>query len=245
MATLHVRNVPDPLYEALRTCAEDNGRSIGAQAIALLNESLTRGWRRVPVPGRSRPSAGAPLASFGPAAREAVARSQEVARSFGRSHVGTEDILLALLEDARNGVAAALAPLGVTPDGARGLVQRGPGAPEGTLAFAAETKKALELALRESLRSGAPAIEPLHLLLGLVGAGGAATEVLASLGARFAAVRMAVHRHASFRSTPGFVVVELTGSADDWSDQLNEVGGGPYELVEIVGKRAIFQLTRR
>ena len=32
MATLHVRNVPDSLYEALRASAEQNGRSIGAQA---------------------------------------------------------------------------------------------------------------------------------------------------------------------------------------------------------------------
>ena len=40
MATLHVRNVPDDVYEALRRRAEQEGRSINAQAIAILRRSL-------------------------------------------------------------------------------------------------------------------------------------------------------------------------------------------------------------
>ena len=40
MATLHVRNVPEPLYELLRECAEREGRSIGAQATTLLQRAL-------------------------------------------------------------------------------------------------------------------------------------------------------------------------------------------------------------
>jgi plasmid stability protein len=31
MATLHVRNFPDPVYDALRESAEGNGRSIGSE----------------------------------------------------------------------------------------------------------------------------------------------------------------------------------------------------------------------
>ena len=41
MATLHVRNVPDELYEELRATAERDGRSIGAEAITLLRSALT------------------------------------------------------------------------------------------------------------------------------------------------------------------------------------------------------------
>jgi plasmid stability protein len=40
MATLHIRNVPDELYEALRARAEREGRSINAETIAVLREVL-------------------------------------------------------------------------------------------------------------------------------------------------------------------------------------------------------------
>lgn len=41
MATLHVRNVPDDVYEALRARAEQEGRSINAAAITILREALS------------------------------------------------------------------------------------------------------------------------------------------------------------------------------------------------------------
>ena len=40
MATLHVRNVPDDLYERLRARAKSEGRSLSAEAIDLLREAL-------------------------------------------------------------------------------------------------------------------------------------------------------------------------------------------------------------
>ena len=40
MATLHVRKVPDYLYEAIRERAEREGRSIGGEVICLLEETL-------------------------------------------------------------------------------------------------------------------------------------------------------------------------------------------------------------
>ena len=40
MATLHVRNVPPEVYEALRKRAEAQGRSISAETIAILQRSL-------------------------------------------------------------------------------------------------------------------------------------------------------------------------------------------------------------
>lgn len=42
MATLHVRNVPDPVYEALRRRAWRNGRSINAEAVAILEDAARR-----------------------------------------------------------------------------------------------------------------------------------------------------------------------------------------------------------
>lgn len=40
MKALHVRGVPDELYEALRSAAEDDGRSISAETIAILKSAL-------------------------------------------------------------------------------------------------------------------------------------------------------------------------------------------------------------
>ena len=51
MATLHVRNVPDELYELLRERAAANSRSIGAETCELLYERLVAG---AGVRGRSR-----------------------------------------------------------------------------------------------------------------------------------------------------------------------------------------------
>jgi plasmid stability protein len=40
MATLYVRDVPQEVYDALRARAEEEGRSISAEAIALLKKAL-------------------------------------------------------------------------------------------------------------------------------------------------------------------------------------------------------------
>lgn len=40
MATLHVRNVPDELYDRLRLQAEEKNRSLSAEVIILLDSAL-------------------------------------------------------------------------------------------------------------------------------------------------------------------------------------------------------------
>jgi plasmid stability protein len=42
VATLHVRNVPDDVYDALRARAAREGRSINAEVIAILRRTLLR-----------------------------------------------------------------------------------------------------------------------------------------------------------------------------------------------------------
>lgn len=41
MPTLHVRNVPESLYERLRQQAQEQNRSISAEVIVLLDQALT------------------------------------------------------------------------------------------------------------------------------------------------------------------------------------------------------------
>ena len=45
MPTLHVRNVPEALYERIREQARSHQRSISAEVIVLLNRALAETWR--------------------------------------------------------------------------------------------------------------------------------------------------------------------------------------------------------
>jgi ATP-dependent Clp protease ATP-binding subunit ClpC len=242
MATLHVRNVPEPLYEALRRCAEENGRSIGAQAVALLNESLSTGRRGFPFFGRPATQ----LRSCADEPRAAIVDAQAIVRELGHDHVGSEHILLALLSNRASAVARILAapPYELQPEAVRARLERGPGVPKGTIPFGPDAKKALELALRESLKMRSPAIESTHLLLGIAEAGGRGAEILAELGMSADGLRLAALTIPPPRPLPAFRVVELEGNAEEWAEQLNDACDGPYELVEIVGSRAVFALRR-
>ena len=44
--TLHLRNVPTKVYDGLRRRAKQNGRSMNAEAVALLEEAIDREQRR-------------------------------------------------------------------------------------------------------------------------------------------------------------------------------------------------------
>jgi ATP-dependent Clp protease ATP-binding subunit ClpA len=232
MATLHVRNVPEPLYEALRASADANRRSIGAQAIAMLNESLATG-------GRGFPSRGT-FQAFADESRAAVVDAQAIVRELGQDHVGTEHLLLALVSNRTSTVAQALArpPHDVTVDAVRSRLERGPGVPKGSIPFTPKAKQALELALRESLRQHCRTIAPGHLAIGIVAAGGGGAGILAELGVGMDELRTALLSTFRFEAEPApFRVVEL---ADDWERQLNELAPD-YELVQVVERRAIFR----
>jgi hypothetical protein len=237
MATLHVRNVPESLYEALRRCAEENGRSIGSQAVALLNESLSTGRRGFPFFGRQPRARSTRLNAFGDEARAAVVDAQALAREYGHTHVGTDTLLLALL-------GAQLLPA-VSEAAVRERIERGPGSPEGALPFGPDAKQALELALRESLQSRSTSIGPDHLLVGIAVADGPGAAIIGQLGITGPALRAKLlQSFATVERISEFRVVELEGSAADWQDQLADAVQGPYALVQIVGTRAIFGLRR-
>lgn len=140
---------------------------------------------------------------FTESARRVVVIAQEAARELGHGHVGPEHELLGLLADPDSDASRALSSLGVTADRARErvmeigpVVQIGPPGDQRSgrpIPFTPEAKKALELALRESLSLGHRDITPGHVLLGLAhDREGVAMQVLASLGADQAAIRAAV-----------------------------------------------------
>jgi hypothetical protein len=151
MATLHVRNVPDDLYEELRASAERDGRTIGGEAITLLRFALAERMRifgrvrerRVPVRGRT------PFTRrFAENAQDLVLRAQELCRQLGSEEVTPAHVMLAMLED--DVMRPTLERRGITEESVRSVLPGGPPR-QGPAHVSAETRRMLEQALIQSL----------------------------------------------------------------------------------------------
>jgi ATP-dependent Clp protease ATP-binding subunit ClpC len=131
-------------------------------------------------------------------ARRVVVLAQEEARQLNHNYIGTEHLLLGLLNEGEGIAGQALELLGVRLDAVRDQVKEiiGTGkhdALSGHIPFTPRAKKVLELSLRESLQLGHDYIGTEHILLGIVREGhGVAAEVLVGLGADLNRVRQAV-----------------------------------------------------
>jgi ATP-dependent Clp protease ATP-binding subunit ClpC len=130
------------------------------------------------------------LERFTEDARQVVVHAQEEARKLGHDVVGTEHLLLGILRLPGDGVApGVLDRLGVTLLDARDqvarIVGRGEGASAaGQIPFTPRAQAALEGAVRETQSLGGRAVEPEHVLLGLLEQeGGVARRVLVDFDA--------------------------------------------------------------
>lgn len=103
-------------------------------------------------------------------AKSMVTRSQEEARRLNHNYIGTEHLLLAML-DGGGAAQHALNSLGFTLDDTREKVKQivgeGGSSPSGHIPFTPRAKKALELALRSALQLSHNYIGTEHVLLGL------------------------------------------------------------------------------
>ena len=121
-------------------------------------------------------------------AQKVVYNAQEEARQMHHSSVGTEHILLGILDEGQGVAARALNSLGIEAGEVRETVLKmiAPGnAPtDAEMALTPRAKKVFELAQDEAVRWGVNYIATEHLLLGLVREGeGVAFQVLNALGA--------------------------------------------------------------
>lgn len=130
-------------------------------------------------------------------ARRVVVRAQEEARGLKHNFIGTEHILLALL-DEKDGLAAhALSSYGMQAEPIReevkAIVGSGASAPSGHIPFTPRAKKVLELALREALQLSHDYIGTEHILLGVIREGeGVGAQILKAHAVHLEAVRMTV-----------------------------------------------------
>jgi ATP-dependent Clp protease ATP-binding subunit ClpC len=132
-------------------------------------------------------------------ARRVVVLAQEEARMFNHNYVGTEHILLGLMDEDQGVAARALEALGVGPEATRQQVEeivgRGQGQVSGKIPFTPGSKKVLELSLSEAMQLGHDYIGTEHILLGLIREGdGVAARILGGFGVRLDPARAQVIR---------------------------------------------------
>ena len=137
------------------------------------------------------------LGRFTPRARRAVTLAQELASGLGYERVGTEHMLLGIVDEGQNLALKVLESLEIDPADLRTelvAAMSGPGKPvEGTLPFTGPAKIALELTAKEALGLGHNYVGCEHLLLGLLAAeGGTAGQVLRRMGLELRTARRAV-----------------------------------------------------
>src|SRR5258708_4236388 len=137
------------------------------------------------------------LERFTDQARQVVTLAKEEARMLKHNRIGTEHILLGLIQ-VDDGVAAeSLESMGISLSAVREQVEEiiGPGrwAPPVNIPYAPQAKKVLDMSLREALALGHHTIGTEHILLGLIREGESpAALVLATLGADLNRVRQQV-----------------------------------------------------
>lgn len=130
-------------------------------------------------------------------ARRVVVLAQEEARLLNHAYIGTEHVLLGLLNEGEGIGCQALVRHGMSLEVAREkireIIGEGAESPSGHIPFTPRAKKILELSLREALQLGHNYIGTEHFLLGMVREGqGVAAQVLAQNGITLASLRETV-----------------------------------------------------
>ena len=138
-----------------------------------------------------------------PDARYALSMATVEAHRLHHEYVGTEHLLLGLLQERSNEAVVALNQLGVAPQSVRqeidatvkiGIERAVPVDPAGQLPFTTKGMKAINEAAREASRLEHRAVTAGDLLVGLLLEGrGIAAQLLNAAGAQVETVRAALH----------------------------------------------------
>ena len=160
---------------------------------AVRDVSALRGSDEAPI---QEPSYG-PFKCFTPRARTAIVCAQNEARRHHHDYVGTEHLLLGVLEEGGNLALKVLTALEVEPEDVRSelVASLSPGSKDsaGQVPFTPLAKKALELTTKEAHRLGHNYVGCEHLLLGLIATeDGLASQVLQRMGIELRTTRRAV-----------------------------------------------------
>jgi ATP-dependent Clp protease ATP-binding subunit ClpA len=135
---------------------------------------------------------------FTPRAQRVVSLAQQAARDAMHNYVGTEHVLIGILDEGTSVAVKVLAKLEIETEDLRAelLASMGPASdaiPEGHVPFTPLSKRALELTTKEALVLGHNYIGCEHLLLGLLATDeGLASKVLRRMGVELRTTRQTV-----------------------------------------------------
>jgi ATP-dependent Clp protease ATP-binding subunit ClpC len=139
-------------------------------------------------------------------ARRVLSLAHQEAETAHSNNIGTEHLLLGLMEEDGGVAGRVLRELGMTPDRVREVVRR-VSAPSGSfdpnrVELSVETQQVLEHAVEEARRLGHHYIGTEHILLGLVRVDGTAMEVLRRLGVTAEQIRRQTRRVLNESASP-------------------------------------------
>ncbi len=180
------------------------------------------------------------LNRFTERARRVLLLAQEEAQNFGHPYVGTEHLLLGLVDEGSGIAAKALASLGVQAEAIRQQIEAVIGSsgaqPANEITYTPRAKHVLELSFEEAQQFGHNYIGTEHLLLGLIREQeGIASQVLVGMGADLAVVREAVLKLLGAYSMAGQTPqpqAPKSNSAGGQTPSLDEFGRDLNKLVQ-------------
>ena len=144
-----------------------------------------------------------PFERFSEAAKSTLTLAQEESERMHHGYVGTEHLLLAVVQQDATIAGEALARMGVRAVAVRTRIQQVIGSDvrvlTGRIIPTARTKKVIEMSFREARAAGSGVVRTDHILLALMEEGeGVAAHVLAELGVTADEVRTTIEQvHAS------------------------------------------------
>jgi ATP-dependent Clp protease ATP-binding subunit ClpC len=201
--------VPDDLLSAVRD-AQVPVSAVCQRALerAVRDVSALRATDR--APGEEELPKSSTFARFTPRARTSLTLAADIARAVPHSYVGTEHVLLGVLDEGGNLAIKVLEALDIELADLRAELVASMGPPtervEGHLPFTVLAKEALEATTKEAIGMLHNYVGCEHVLLGLLATEkGLASEVLRRMG-----VELVTTRRAVTTSLAGFVHAQQT-----------------------------------
>ncbi|MBR7832942.1 hypothetical protein KDL01_06695 [Actinospica durhamensis] len=203
------------MQDALAAATEENRVLVGALREARQQNAARPRGASVPRPAKADV---AMLKLFNEQYRRAIVAARREARVFGHHYIGTEHMLLGLLEETDGTIGAVFAAQGIEVQAARvrveELVGRGSEEDSAQRPFTPRAKAVLELSRSQARQFGHEHIGAEHLLLGLLRArNGVAVQVLLALGADLDRLREQVTAAISSAEAPA-APMEPPGAQD-------------------------------